>query len=41
MAQQRCGPEEAFELLRTVSQRRNIKLREVAANLVTAIQGDV
>jgi AmiR/NasT family two-component response regulator len=32
-------PEEAFSLLRAVSQRRNIKLREVAANLVTAIQG--
>ena len=38
MAQQRCSPDEAFGLLRAVSQQRNIKLREVAANLVTAVQ---
>ena len=38
MGQQRCGPEEAFALLRAASQQRNIKLREVAANLVTTIQ---
>jgi GAF domain-containing protein len=31
---QRCGPKEAFDLLRTVSQNRNIPLREVAAELV-------
>jgi GAF domain-containing protein len=36
MAQQHCGPEEAFAVLRTVSQRRNIKLRVVAAELVKA-----
>ena len=38
MAQQRCGPDEAFGLLRAVSQQRNVKLRQVAANLVTAVQ---
>jgi len=38
MGQQRCGPEEAFALLRAASQQRNIKLREVAANLVATIQ---
>jgi AmiR/NasT family two-component response regulator len=38
MAQQRCSPDEAFNLLRAVSQRRNIKLREVAANLVATVQ---
>jgi GAF domain-containing protein len=34
MAQQRCDPEEAFATLRTISQRRNIKLRDIAAELV-------
>jgi GAF domain-containing protein len=38
MAQQRCSPDEAFALLRAVSQRTNVKLREVATNLVAAIQ---
>lgn len=36
MAQQRCNPEEAFATLRTISQRRNIKLRDIAAELVEA-----
>ncbi|HZC52973.1 MAG TPA: ANTAR domain-containing protein, partial [Mycobacterium sp.] len=31
---QRCTANEAFDLLRTVSQNRNIPLREVAAELV-------
>jgi GAF domain-containing protein len=31
---QRCSPDEAFEMLRTVSQNRNIPVREVAAELV-------
>ncbi len=34
MSMQRCGPQEAFEVLRTVSQNRNIPLREIAAELV-------
>jgi GAF domain-containing protein len=38
MAQRRCGPEEAFGTLRTISQRRNIKLRTIAAELVDAVQ---
>ncbi|HET9254745.1 MAG TPA: GAF and ANTAR domain-containing protein [Pseudonocardiaceae bacterium] len=36
MAQQRCDPDEAFATLRTISQRRNIKLRDIAAELVEA-----
>jgi GAF domain-containing protein len=36
IAQQRCDPEEAFATLRTISQRRNIKLRDIAAELVEA-----
>src|SRR2546421_1777469 len=36
MAQRRCDPEEAFATLRTISQRRNIKLRDIAAELVDA-----
>jgi GAF domain-containing protein len=38
MAQRRCSPEEAFGTLRTISQRRNIKHRVVAAELVHATQ---
>jgi GAF domain-containing protein len=34
MGMQRCPPETAFDILRTVSQNRNIPLREVAADLV-------
>jgi hypothetical protein len=34
MAQHRCGPEEAFDLLRRVSQRTNVKVRELAAQTV-------
>ena len=37
MAQRRCGPEEAFDLLRRVSQRTNIKVRLVAAQIVGQI----
>jgi len=37
MAQRRCTASDAFSTLRTVSQRRNIKLRVVATDLVTAI----
>jgi GAF domain-containing protein len=38
MAQRHCDPHTAFATLRTISQRRNIKLRTVAAELVAAIQ---
>ena len=37
MAQRRCGPEEAFDVLRQVSQRTNIKVHVLAAQLVKAI----
>ena len=34
MGQQRCGPDEAFDLLRRISQRTNVKLRVLAAQIV-------
>ena len=34
MAQRGCGPEEAFDLLRRASQRTNIKLHALAAQIV-------
>ena len=34
MAQQRCGPDEAFDLLRRASQRANIKISVLAAQIV-------
>jgi GAF domain-containing protein len=37
MAEQRCTADKAFAILRSVSQRRNIKLREIATQLVTRI----
>lgn len=37
MAQQRCGPEEAFDLLRRVSQRANVKLHVLAAQMVATM----
>lgn len=39
MGQQRCTPEKAFEVLRTASQHRNVKLRELCAELITNIVG--
>ncbi|MBO0708810.1 MAG: GAF and ANTAR domain-containing protein [Candidatus Dormibacteraeota bacterium] len=39
MAQRRCGPEEALNVLRKISNNRNIKLRDVAAELVRSIAG--
>jgi GAF domain-containing protein len=39
MAQQRCSVDEAFDLLRTVSQHRHRKLHDVAADLVTKVSG--
>jgi AmiR/NasT family two-component response regulator len=38
MAQERCTADQAFDLLRIASQRRNVKLRDVAASLVTAFE---
>ena len=34
MAERRCGPDDAFELLVSASQRSNVKLREVAQKVV-------
>jgi GAF domain-containing protein len=34
MGSQRCGPDEAFELLTRASQRENVKLREIARRIV-------
>lgn len=39
MGQRRCTPDEAFATLRLVSQRRNIKLRVVAAELIVTTAG--
>jgi GAF domain-containing protein len=38
MAQQRCDARSAFALLRQASQGRNVKLREVAAGIVHAVE---
>jgi len=37
MGREHCSPDEAFDLLRRVSQQRNTKLRHVADELVAAI----
>jgi len=39
MAQNRCGPDEAFTLLRKASNSRNTKLRDVATSIVASISG--
>ena len=39
MGQQRCTADEAFEVLRTISQNRNVKLRDIATDMVTAVSG--
>jgi GAF domain-containing protein len=40
MAQQRCSSGAAFEILRSASQGRNVKLRTIAADIVRAVGGD-
>ena len=37
MAQQRCGPDEAFDLLRRASQRFNVKISVLAAQMIEQI----
>jgi AmiR/NasT family two-component response regulator len=37
MAQRECGPEEAFEVLRGASQRANVKVHVLAAQIVELI----
>ena len=39
MGQNRCTADEAFEVLRTISQNRNVKLRDVAADMITVVSG--
>jgi anti-anti-sigma factor len=39
MAQQRCGPEEAFDLLRRASQRANVKVTVIATRLIAQVSG--
>jgi len=39
MATERCPQEKAFALLRTVSQNTNVKLRDLAATIVTSVSG--
>ncbi|MFH9613522.1 ANTAR domain-containing protein [Streptomyces pratensis] len=39
VGQQRCTPEKAFEILRTASQHRNVKLRVICAELLASITG--
>jgi AmiR/NasT family two-component response regulator len=37
MAQYRCGPDEAFEILRRASGRANVKVRVIAAQLIAQV----
>lgn len=39
MAQQRCGPDEAFDLLRRASQRSNVKVRVLAEQIIARQRG--
>jgi hypothetical protein len=39
MGQNRCTADEAFDTLRTISQNRNVKLSDVAAQVITAVSG--
>jgi GAF domain-containing protein len=39
MGQQRCTSDKAFDILRRASQRRNVKLRDVAADILMGISG--
>ena len=39
MGQQRCNAAQAFAILRTASQTRNRKLRDIAADIVTSVGG--
>ncbi|MET1064310.1 MAG: ANTAR domain-containing protein [Arthrobacter sp.] len=40
MAQNRCGRDAAFKILRNTSNNRNMKIRDVAAGVVASIAGD-
>lgn len=40
MAQNRCSRDAAFKILRNTSNNRNMKIRDVAASLISSIAGD-
>jgi GAF domain-containing protein len=40
MSEQRCTAAEAFEVLRSTSQRRNRKLRDIAAEIILKVSGE-
>jgi GAF domain-containing protein len=40
MATERCPQDRAFAMLRTVSQNRNVKIRDLAATIVTQVSGE-
>jgi hypothetical protein len=39
MGQKRCTANQAFEALRTISRNRNVKLRDIAVDMITAVSG--
>ena len=39
MGQNRCTVDEAFDVLRSISQNRNVKLHTIAAEIITAVSG--
>ncbi|WP_445271098.1 ANTAR domain-containing protein, partial [Streptomyces sp. DSM 41634] len=41
MNQRRCTPEDALQTLRSASQHRNVKLRDLCAQLVGSVSGGV
>jgi AmiR/NasT family two-component response regulator len=40
MATEHCSQDKAFALLRSVSQHTNVKLRDLAATIVTRVSGE-
>jgi GAF domain-containing protein len=40
MAQERCASAQAFAILRNASQNRNVKLRDIASQIVTGVSGE-
>jgi AmiR/NasT family two-component response regulator len=40
MATEHCPQDTAFALLRSVSQNTNVKLRDLAADIVTSVSGE-
>ncbi|GAA3138296.1 hypothetical protein GCM10020001_071020 [Nonomuraea salmonea] len=40
MAQRRCTARQAFELLRQISQDRNVKVHQIAASIVEKVSGE-